>query len=484
MVRVPTLVDGVCRTAEDGTYLLELVPTREMYGVQGGGMPVLYVSAPGRVTHEQRLERLPPDTPAETVDVALKRGLAARGRVVDGARAPIEGAQVTLVTFARRPGGGFAVFQRWQLRTGAEGWFEADGLRTDLERFPPGGTPTDGHALHVFAERWGQVVMELPQWRSADERVDLGDIALPEPATLRGEVVDELGRPVAGADVGVVSRWEERMRLCRPEDRPSGIGDGLARTTLTTDDLGRFAAAGLPPGEVAVTARCLGIHRRVEETVTLSAGEERRGLRLALPGGETIEGVVQTADGEPVAGALVYVRDGGRGGASVETDADGRFRAEGLAEGRYLVLGSVKSVQGQPPTHLNDGLEDVPAGTSGLVLTVRRAVDATGVVLGAGDEPVAGRHIELSSSAYWRSFPVYTDEQGRFRAALPEGIAFDLVVKPASRGGGPGVVRGARRRRGSRRARSVTRVSPPRSPRAAAPRSAPRPPRRAPARRS
>jgi len=160
-------------------------------------------------------------------------------------------------------------------------------------------------------------------------------------------------------------------------------------------------------------------------------------LQLVLPRGESIEGAVGTLDGEPIPGAVVYVRPGsGAGGASTTTDDQGRFRADGLAPGRYSVTAFVESIPGQPRPHANDGLRDVPTGARGVVLTLRRAVKATGVVVDSRGQPVARARLAFSTAEYWRSISASTDELGQFRVALPERLVFDVFVSAPDGGSG------------------------------------------------
>jgi RNA polymerase sigma factor (sigma-70 family) len=430
-VQLPGMAEAVCRTAEDGTYSLEVVPTRAVVSIQGGRVPILRISSPGWITNERPLDLLPSDRPTETIDIELERGYALRGRIVDRARNAVEDAEVTVATLAYRRSGALGIFQRWSVRSDAEGLFEVDGLRRDL-RLHHSRQP-EGNALHAVAAGYAATVIELPLARKGEGLVDVGDIVLSSPGAVRGLVVDDRGTPIAGADVGVVFHGNDRQRA-RSGDSPSPAVDSyFARYRVVADDLGRFTVMGLPPGEIVVTARRLGIHRRTVETITLAEGETRDGLRLVLPGGESIRGSVQTLDGEPVSGATVYIRGGG-GGASVKTNADGEFEGVGLLPGKYTVMAGLIPIAGQPRAYLNDGVKEISAGTEGVALVLRQAVEAAGVLFGAGDAPMASTEMAFTSNEYWRDISCYTDSEGLFRVALPEGVSFDVVATSRANG--------------------------------------------------
>ncbi len=109
-----------------------------------------------------------------------------------------------------------------------------------------------------------------------------------------------------------------------------------------TDARGRITFAGLAPGSWKVIARKEG-YARSTATVVLKAGREIH-TELRLSKGWPLAGVVVNSRGEPVPGAQVLVRLDQRVISRQETDSEGRFRTECLAEGKYWV-----SATGGPP---------------------------------------------------------------------------------------------------------------------------------------
>ncbi|MBM4359733.1 MAG: carboxypeptidase regulatory-like domain-containing protein [Deltaproteobacteria bacterium] len=117
---------------------------------------------------------------------------------------------------------------------------------------------------HAFDER--DIALE-PDTRGL---VVLPTLELERGAALEGLVVDERGRPLAGARVAV-------GRV--PTFLPTGP---LPPGVTQTDAEGRFSLVDLEPGKLDVEAFKLGLGRAGIEDVELRAGEVRRELRIEL----------------------------------------------------------------------------------------------------------------------------------------------------------------------------------------------------------
>ncbi len=148
-------------------------------------------------------------------------------------------------------------------------------------------------------------------------------------ATLEGVVEDWSGAPVAGAFVSV----GEEVRGYRIVAYP-GRGRGLAcqRVEVRSDASGRFRVAGLPAGDVLVTARS-GYSAAWSESFELR-DHERRVLRIRLEEGAVCSGVVRDAAGEALGG--VEVGSAGEQGSlprTARSGPTGRFVLRGLRPG-------------------------------------------------------------------------------------------------------------------------------------------------------
>jgi uncharacterized GH25 family protein len=162
-------------------------------------------------------------------------------------------------------------------------------------------------------------------------------------ATIGGVVIDDTGRPVAGATVAAHA------------DSPSPSPFRSAHT----DDRGRFSIAGVPPGNATVAAWS-GTLASAPRTVEASrTGRVDVTLRALASG---IAGTVVNQQGAPVANASVYAT--GPSGGSALSDAAGRFQVHDVGLGEYAV-----SVTRDSAADRGLGLADkhaVPAHTGDL----------------------------------------------------------------------------------------------------------------------
>ena len=158
-------------------------------------------------------------------------------------------------------------------------------------------------------------------------------------ASLAGRVTDGRGSPLEGVRVSLVVDGGVRFG--------SFTGERYGETL--TDAEGRYGFLHLEPGRYQVLAggALLGgafgsstqFGREVRDGVEVALGEALEGIDFELARGGTLRGTVRDAQGDPVSGASVFVRD--EQGRVLEritltvSDGSGRFRVSGLGEGRY-----------------------------------------------------------------------------------------------------------------------------------------------------
>ena len=141
--------------------------------------------------------------------------------------------------------------------------------------------------------------------RTADARIEVPD------TSVSGDVVDEVGRPVPGADVEI-----------------SSYGKWRGAFKATTGPEGRFEVQGLSPGPYAVEAK--SADRTSDSVLTSVADGFSPTVHLTLQANRTMAGSV-VADPGPVAGARVIAypvvagRPATSGLAEGRTDLNGRF---------------------------------------------------------------------------------------------------------------------------------------------------------------
>ncbi len=202
-----------------------------------------------------------------------------------------------------------------------------------------------------------------------DARVPRFDlvIRMDRAATIGGVVVDDAARPVAGAVV------------MTHDSSPSA-----APLSARTDDRGRFAIAGVPPGEATVTAwgetlaaapRTVEVPRTGRVDVTLHA----------LASG--ISGTVTNQQGEPVANATVIAT--GPGYASGSSDAAGRFTVHYAGLGDYGVIVTRDSASDRGLGLADQHAVTAHAGDAHVALVLPDAARITGRVV------LHGRPVEL-----------------------------------------------------------------------------------------
>jgi hypothetical protein len=161
--------------------------------------------------------------------------------------------------------------------------------------------------LQFLGYRAGSLVLRQVVMLDAETR-EL-DLALPHPATLRGQLRTPSGAAAVGIEVVARQRDLELYR------------------TTTTDARGRFEFGGLLPGEFGLQAALVDSGSAVYSQGELAEGEDRELLLQAEPG-MAIAGTVRD-EGEPLVGARVTLYHEGRhglGADEVRTSAeDGSF---------------------------------------------------------------------------------------------------------------------------------------------------------------
>ena len=247
---------------------------------------LVVVQAPGKGTQCERamIARRADVSPfVDEMQFTLPAAVSLRGRVVDSDGKPVADAVISCpdaCALARPlPGIMCAV-------TDADGRYEI----ADLPPFDVDNLPPQVLDFGTFARISAAVGIEhadyAPQVAEYERLPAMVDATLQRPATLTGQILDEeSGQPAAMSTV----RWTHER--------------GFSDATLTDQD-GRYAATGLPPGKYALRAwrsDRLDFSREVE----LHSGPNSADLRLQS--GAFIQGIViDEATGKP---PLEYVGD-------------------------------------------------------------------------------------------------------------------------------------------------------------------------------
>jgi protocatechuate 3,4-dioxygenase beta subunit len=297
--------------------------------------------------------------------IVLRRAQRIAGTVVDP-----EGKPVADVRIAARPNRGREARRREEAsaHSGEAGTFTLDVAGGEYELVA---------AHEDFKE--ATVAVRSPD-RGVTIRLDRG-------ASLEGDVLDEEGAPVAGAEVSIIP-------ASRSDPKRSWKG-------TTTTRGGKFRIAGLDPGPVRVLARKPRIgegefFQSVQGDATAeipATGTARVSIRFDR--GLSIGGAVVGPDGAPVPNARVRAWSTPRRPRSLETTFDEVSHGQGTTDrgGRFTVSGL------KPGEHLlavqKDGF-DAPqeetraqAGDAGVRIALSRTGYVRGRVVGDGGAPLA-----------------------------------------------------------------------------------------------
>jgi protocatechuate 3,4-dioxygenase beta subunit len=356
--------DGGFRVAglEPGEYALSV--SREGYA--GKTVPSVTVKAEG-------VSEWPP--------VVLTAGVAIGGFVRNGRGEPVVGAEV----FSFGEGSGPR-----QASTDPEGRFRLEGL-----------SPERGVMLNVRADGYA------PLQRTVSPPADDLSLVLTTSGTIRGRVEDAgSNRPITDFTASVREPRGGGMGGMRVV-----LGGGQPDRSFQSAD-GTFELTDVAPGKWSVSASSPG-YRPAEVTgVEVAEGETKEGVVLQLKKGAVVTGrVLDPRRGSGIPNAAVSWREDGGGPAmaiiagfgggqnSQTTDADGRFRFDGLPGGKLNVTAS-------HPDFLDTSKPvDVPEEdetTLDLTLSVGGAIAGT-VVGKDGRTPVAGAEVELDEQGSGRS---------------------------------------------------------------------------------
>ncbi|HET6201875.1 MAG TPA: carboxypeptidase regulatory-like domain-containing protein [Planctomycetota bacterium] len=353
------------------------------------------------------------------------------GRVLGSVRAhdgrPVRGAKIRLVPpfdpFSMFAGRGADLIPRETESDEAGNWF-LGGVR-----------PGNAFLLAARAEGEGPAVRTgIDVLEGKEVRLDL---ALPAEGAIAGTVVDEAGRPIAGAKVDAKAGGDPSTLLAMGDHKVDASEDGS------------FRLGGLAAGEFGVSAEKDGWKRSKRIKVRVEEGATAKGISLVLPEGNSISGRVLDPKGATAKGVAVYagfemkafsmpdpetLAGGTKGYAT--TKEDGSFRIGGLGKGPFRIRAKAPDESSADASGVKPGTKDLelrlraPGGLAGIVVDAKTGLPVPAFSLrtlqtALGMLEVKGREKEFHS------------EEGAFKwTGLPPGT-YTISARAAREGHAP-----------------------------------------------
>jgi len=259
------------------------------------------------------------------------------------------------------------------------------------------------------------------------------DFVLPPPCVVQGVVRDRSdGGPVPDARVDLVVG-----RLASLRSDPAGVG-WASVLRVATNEQGAFRIEGLAPGPISYRVSAPG---HVTTSSTTAWGSVRAGeiqdVEIHLDRGGVIEGVVRASDGgHAVARARVAAHPHAAetappflvGFPQASTDAEGRYRFEGLPPGRHEVVARSNELASAAQTSAAVIVVVLAGETARADIDLRPTARLFGRVLDDRGQPVAGALVRVD--------PVFVAANSRAAADLLTGDlapARDTMTGPDGR---------------------------------------------------
>lgn len=275
--------------------------------------------------------------PNTGIEIALGRGQTFRGRVTDMSGHPVTGALVT----ARMEKENTPRVNT--THSASDGSFQISGFPETVELY------TWAETDRLVSKTYGP--LGVPQHSNS------ATIVLSPESIIRGTVVDDSGKPLEG------------LRVI-----PQFVQDEAGREVeATTDAKGRYELTGMFPGGAFLrVCRDVEIVNQPIPSITLSAGEVIEDLTLVCQTpNQTIEGIVVSQSGTPLAGANVWCS-----GERTRTDDRGNFVLTGLMSGAYR-LGVSSS------GHMHADIPNVATGRRDVRIVLSKQVNVEGRIIHA-----------------------------------------------------------------------------------------------------
>ncbi len=289
-----------------------------------------------------------------------------------------------------------------QAQPDTEGWYRLAAPSPGLYRLVVASPPEPAWEIDLRPLVADMVLPPLgdsdqaPGWRPAAACVPAGAEGDISSTLRRGVVVDEQGRPLAGA----VLWWE-----------------GAVASWSVSGEAGRFVVSYHRGAQLWVAARghlCRAVH--------LDAAEGD--LVVPLAPAMRVFGRVDDAMGRPVPAARLAFRGTTAGATTLAatTDRDGHFELDGLDPRLGYVATAWEPSHGQSRLELGPGAKSAP-----LVFVLSSERTVFGHLLASDETPVAGAEVELRFNG--KTARTSTGSDGRFALTVTTPVELSLAAR-------------------------------------------------------
>ncbi|MEO6707939.1 MAG: sigma-70 family RNA polymerase sigma factor, partial [Planctomycetota bacterium] len=366
----------------------------------------------------------PVTNPLDSFDFELAPGRICRGCVRTPTGQPLQGAYVAAVATEYEE---VQAIDWRSTESDANGDFEIGDLRPDM-----------AHSIFVRKPGFGFVVYEFPPTESERRLIDLGEIRLAPELEIAGSVQLDHGAPLSGIKLVLHGTNADRARWNSAERTLLDLY--VAERESRTDEAGRFHFGELSAGQYRIEVVPAGFDQPIRQIVSLLDGHPVLDVRVVVPTGLTIAGVIQDSEGKGVPHTYVSIEaeDGGEVGMDVPTDTSGRFEARGVPPGSYTLCiwpGAAVREHQADRFLLPRSLQHIQAGREDLRVVLEEGAWLRGQVLEADGSEALSVFVEVRDAQGASIAQDFFPSGAQFELGVPRDSPLTLVARrglPAS----------------------------------------------------